>query len=225
VLNQFPREGFLAGITSTVFRKLGQHKRALELADKAYSLQPGDMTAIFQAGAYRALGDVDNAVATFQKALQHNPSRYHIKLDIGDLLCDEGKIKEGLQYYDNVLKVEPQQSWAYPSALYYRFALDENSKWQQELEAYAAAHPENNRATHMLRLFELFKIRQQPYRLYLPEPSEATIAILKQIQDMPGDKLNKPGSADNVFKIGLSSLEAPSSRLALETFLEPVMHF
>jgi tetratricopeptide (TPR) repeat protein len=105
ILKHFPGEGFMNGIISTIFRKLGQHKRALEIAQHAYNTQPTDMTAVFLSGVYRVMGDTDQAVALLQKALQHNPTNYQVRMDIADILVDAGKIKEGLPYYEEVLKV------------------------------------------------------------------------------------------------------------------------
>jgi hypothetical protein len=56
----------------------------------------------------------------------------------------------------------------------------------------------------------MFWKRKQPYITYLPEPTDATIGILKHVVEK---RARIPS-----FKMGLSSLEAPSTRLAIELF-------
>ena len=56
----------------------------------------------------------------------------------------------------------------------------------------------------------MFWKRKQPYITYLPEPTDATIGILKHV-------VEKHARIPS-FKMGLSSLEAPSTRLAIELF-------
>jgi hypothetical protein len=56
----------------------------------------------------------------------------------------------------------------------------------------------------------MFWKRKQPYITYLPEPTDATIGILKHVVQQ---RASIPS-----FKMGLSSLEAPSTRLAIELF-------
>jgi hypothetical protein len=100
--------------------------------------------------------------------------------------------------------------------------LDKNPKWEKELTAYVSANPDNDRATYMLHMFKVDRILKAPYRLYLPEPTEATINILKQLTQTPPEKLVKPDKKDNTFTMALTAIEAPSSRLALEIFLHEV---
>ncbi|KAB8140341.1 hypothetical protein F8S13_24220 [Chloroflexia bacterium SDU3-3] len=56
----------------------------------------------------------------------------------------------------------------------------------------------------------MFWKRKQPYVTYLPGPADATIGILQQVA--------KQKTPIPTLKIGLSSLEAPSARLAIALF-------
>jgi tetratricopeptide (TPR) repeat protein len=198
-----PQAGRVAALLSTLVRKLGRLDQALALAQQAYAAQPDYYTAVMLGGAQRARGELAAAVASFRDALRFQPEDLAIRLDIGDALCQSGELASGLAAYQEVLEREPQHPWALPSTLYYRHVLGPDGGWDAQLEAYAGANRSNERANTLVA-------QLLPYRATLPEPSDALINLLRQ--------LSEQGADARALKIGLSSLESPSARLAIEQY-------
>ncbi len=200
--------GMFAGIVSTLYRKLGHTQEAIEIAQAGYNAEPGHQTAVFLYGAYKFAGQSQKALEMCYKALEYNPNDVTVRLDIGDMLCANNRAAEGVQEYERVLKTEPNHPWAKPHFLYWKSVLTKDPQWSNELQAFAKAHPENREAASLS-----LKLSGIPYFTDLPEPGEASINILKQM----GAKMT--GESAGKFEIGLSALESPSTRLAIDLFL------
>lgn len=198
-----PHDAAIQWGMSTLMRWLGRLDEALTLARAAHALQPEFRTAVTLGEAYRARGALAAAIDAFREASRHNPDDLAIRLDLGDKLCDIGQTEAGLQAYQEVLDREPQHPWALSSFLYYRSLLDPEGPWGWELDRYAESHPDNERA-------QLLTGESQPYLRSLPEPSDALINGLRQ--------LDEQGTSVRQIKASLSSLEAPSARLAIEHY-------
>jgi tetratricopeptide (TPR) repeat protein len=195
-----PRHVMLTLFLSILNRKLGKLSEALALATQAYQLEPGYFTATVLGNAYREQGKIAEAVATFRQGLAFKPEDLAIRLDIGDTLCENGQIEEGLAAYQEVLSREPKHAWAYPSFLYYRGLLEPEGEWKKRLEYFAKDHPGNERAQSLVR-------QQLAYLADLPEPGDATVNIARQLSNQGGFK---------GLRLGVSSLESPSAYLALQ---------
>lgn len=198
--NQPPNSN-LTFMLSISHRKLGKVDEALSLAQLAYQATPGYFSATVLGGAYREKGMVAEAVAAFRQALSFQPEDIAIRLDIGDTLCGNGQIEEGLLAYQEVLEREPEHQWAYPSSLYYLGILEPEGSWKAQLEEFAKKHPANERAANLVR-------QQLPFLGSLPEPSDATVNLARQIMEK--------GPFPSSLSMGLSSLEAPSAFRALQ---------
>jgi tetratricopeptide (TPR) repeat protein len=186
---------------SIMHRKLGELDRALVLAEQAYRNGPSYFTATVLGNAYKEKREVGEAVRYFREALAFNPQDLAIRLDIGDTLCLDGQLEKGLAAYQEVLKVAPEHEWAYPSFLYYQGLFEPGGDWSDKLEKYARSHPDNKRAA------KLFK-QAAPYMYNIPEPSDATINLARQITE----KDYFPPT----MELGLSNLETPSAARAIE---------
>lgn len=186
-----------------LIRTLGKGDEAFAIAEQACRTSPNQYTAIALSMAYKARGDIQAAVAALRDALGYEPDNLDIRLDIGDILCDIGQIKEGLAAYQEVLVREPRHAWALPSYLYHRALLEPDGPWQHQLGEYVAENPDNVRAHELNTLL-------QPYVLFLPEPTDATINLLRRSaeEQLEIQKLD----------LSLSSLESPSARLAVELY-------
>ncbi|GAB4190483.1 MAG: hypothetical protein OHK0022_03320 [Roseiflexaceae bacterium] len=196
-----PQSGTVGALLSTLVRKQGRLEEAMALAWNAYAAEPGYMTAAILGGAHRALGATAEAIAAFRAALDFEPEDLPIRLDLGDLLCEGGQFTEGIAAYQEVLVREPQHAWALPSALYYRAVLEPQSGWDERLEQYVQANPGNQRA-------QFLSGQLAPYHSWLPSPQDAIIDVMGQILQ------GEPVSGD--VTLTLSTLEAPSARLAVE---------
>ncbi len=201
-----PQSGAVGALLSTLVRKQGRLDEAMALAWSAYAAEPGYMTAAILGGAHRALGATAEAVAAYRAALAYEPDDLPIRLDLGDILCEDGQLAEGLAAYGEVLAREPQHPWALPSTLYYRAVLEPRGGWEERLEQYAQAAPDNRRAQHLLS-------QLAPYHSWLPCPRDAIVNVIEAVL---GDKRG-PLSGD--VTVSLSALESPSARLAAERAL------
>jgi tetratricopeptide (TPR) repeat protein len=197
------KDGVFISMSSVLWRKTGQVDTALQVAQEGYRVTPDYFPAVFVAGAYKSKGDLMAAVEWFKKSLQHKPDDVHVRLDIGDTLCKAGEIAEGITYYQQALDLDPNQPWAKPHLLYYQAKLTKQETWIDQLQAYSEANPDNHEAANLL-----WKLTHEPLVDYLPEPSDATINILRHVASQ------KVGMSS----IGLNVLEAPSTRLALDLY-------
>jgi len=131
---KFEQDSKVGMFLSIMNRKLGNLDRAFTLAYMAYRSHPDYFTADALGNVYRAKGMIEEAVQFYQEALSYDPKDLAIRLDIGDTLCQDGQIEKGLKAYREVLKVEPQHQWAYPSVLYYQGLLEPDGDWSERLE-------------------------------------------------------------------------------------------
>jgi hypothetical protein len=201
----------LAFFLASILRKLGKIEQAFKIARKTYDAYPSWRTAVSMALVYRTRGEIEQAIAFYQKALKYEPSDLSARLDMADLLCSNGRLEEGISYYQQVLAVEPEHPWAYPHYLYYQFFLQRNLSWKEKLQKYAAVASDNQEAVSLAReLEELFT----PYIGYLPQPQETIVKILSS-----WEKSEIKPSTENFTSLTLNVLEAPSSRLAMDIYL------
>ncbi len=139
----------------------------------------------------------------FSAAWQHDPGQPAVLLDLGDILCDLGEFDAGLAAYQEALRREPEHPWAKPSYLHFKHFVDPTGPWRTRLAEYAAGHPENTRASYLLRA-------SQRYLAFLPSPDDATTQMLKNLMEV--------GKGGSKLTMGLSSMESPSARLAIELY-------
>ncbi len=197
-----PQATGAASVLSLFARKLGKVDEAVVIARQAHSTQPGYASAAALGQAYQAKGDYEAAVEAYRQASSHDPENLDIRLDIGDILCGTGRVSEGIDAYREVLDREPNHPWSLPSYLYWKAHLGSKGPWRAQLHRYAEENPDNARAQELDRMLHA-------YIVWLPEPSDATISLLRHI-DAQQD-------ADHL-KVDLSALESPSARLAVELY-------
>jgi hypothetical protein len=184
-------------------RKLGRLDEALAEAEHGYSMHPGYLMASSVASVYDGRGDHESWLKWQKIALKHDPKNVPVRLELGDRCLDAGQFADAIGWYHEALAWEPEHPWALPS-LHAAQYLQGNVPSRTELEAYAAAHPDNLRAASLVR-------RGTPYIGFLPEPEEATLGILRQITELASSPKGPPRDS---CKVTLSAIEAPSSRLA-----------
>jgi tetratricopeptide (TPR) repeat protein len=184
-------------------RKLGLLDEALAEAERGYQKHGGFHLASSMAMIFDGRGDQESWLKWQRIALQHDPENVPLRLEFGDRYLDTGQFTEAVRWYEEALDREPEHPWALPSLFAARY-LQGHVQWRAQLEAYAAAHPDNQRAASLVR-------RGIPYVGFLPEPQEATLGVLRQVAELAKSPNGPPrGGA----KVTLSAVEAPSSRLA-----------
>jgi tetratricopeptide (TPR) repeat protein len=184
-------------------RKLGRLDEALAQADRGYSRHPGYFMASSLASIHDARGDHESWLKWQHIALKHDPKNVPVRLELGDRCLDAGQFADAIRWYEEALGCEPEHPWAVPS-LYAARYLQGDPGARTQLEAYAAAHPDNQRAASLVR-------RGLPYIGFLPQAQEATLGILRQITELAKSPEGAPRGS---CRVTLNAIEAPSSRLA-----------
>jgi tetratricopeptide (TPR) repeat protein len=146
ILDAHPGDSRLVMFTAMLSRKLGLFEEAHQLAERAFALEPCWETATEVAASLRLLGDIDRALEAYRRAVSFDPSDHSARLDAADMLCEEGRLAEGLSLYNEVLEADPEHDWALPSYLYFHYRLTGDRDSSQKLSDLAAADPDNDRA-------------------------------------------------------------------------------
>ena len=204
----------MAVMYSLALRKAGLFEEAAHVARAlpvtSYHAQ------IALAMAENVLGNLDASVVAYQRALTILPDNVSARNDLGALFLSQGKLAESLACYEESVRLDPsdpcRDAFAYIAYLRYLQASPSEFKvWLERLETLV--HSSGEAARRFLYFLEA------PYIGVLPYAGEALINLMRGFTAESGtakDKL-KPGGK---FDIGLSSLEAPSARLAVSRLLE-----
>jgi tetratricopeptide (TPR) repeat protein len=198
-----PEAATFACLASRMFRQFDRMDEALVLARAGHEREPTYFSAVILGTTHKARGELVEAATMFDVARRLNPDEPAVLLDLGDILCDLGEFDSGLAEYQQALDREPEHPWAKPSYLYFKHFVDPPGSWRAQLAAYAANHPNNARARDL-------NMASRRYIAFLPEPDDATTQMLKAMV-----KENQGGAK---LTMGLSSLESPSARLAIELY-------
>jgi tetratricopeptide (TPR) repeat protein len=207
VLLERQPEPLLAVLASILIRRGGAREEALELALRAFERFPTAQVGVALAGAYRALGRLEETQRTWEHVLELSPGDIPVLLDLGDILLERQDLGGALARYEEVLQKEPAHPWAIPSALYVRWLQKPDVLARLALSRYADLHPDNHRAREL-------SDHATPWVGRLPAPRESSLGVLPQLQA-------KPRVAQGTVTLTLSHLESPSSQLAVRRFLRP----
>jgi tetratricopeptide (TPR) repeat protein len=150
--------------------------------------------------AYRRKGMYDESEAAFVRALEIEPENNAGRLEAGDTLFEAGAWARARDWYNQALGQDPDNSWATASAIYSSFKLTGERACLDQLDALAQAGNERARRLWLMEAWEL------------PESGDASANVLRQLRD----KFNDPATPNTggINSLGLSTLEAPSNRLA-----------
>ena len=185
-----------------LMRKAGRFDDALALAG---SLEDAtDFNHVVAIGlALRAKGRLVESAGVFVRGAAVETDGVTAWLEAGDSWLEAGQWREALAAYESALAEKPGQPWAEPSAWYCQWKLAGDDPWRARIGAAATS---GNHRAHALLFRELGA---------LPESGDASANILRQMREKwlatpPGTRL------DGFKKMTLSTLEAPSARLAIE---------
>src|SRR5262249_1076822 len=147
----------------------------------------------------RHKGDPAAASDAFEAAQRIDPDTMATYLEAGDTFFEAERWSEGRAWYQRALAKEPAQEWAKPSDLFCQWKLTGDQALFDRLIQLAKAG--NARANNLWSA-----AFDRPH-----EPQDATANILRQVLDsLAGQNASGGGS----INIDVSSLEAPSNRLA-----------
>ncbi|WP_437900116.1 tetratricopeptide repeat protein [Sorangium sp. So ce124] len=140
----------VAWVSGMILRKLGRLDEAVQLARRAFELDPTFATAVSLAYALRERGEIDAARDAFEAAARLDPEDVSARCDLGAMLCEAGRTDEGLRHLEAVLEAQPAHPTAFPIHAYHRAARDGDASAYDKLAAYARAHPESAAAAWAL---------------------------------------------------------------------------
>ena len=116
---------------------LKQYDQAFETLADIMKISPGDPEALFMLGmVYRDHGKTEQAIAAFQSAVERNPDMSEAWVILGDLM-DRTDNPLAIQYFDNAIRVDPDNVAAWHAKAYY---LQNNEQIEEALEIYRKIH-------------------------------------------------------------------------------------
>jgi tetratricopeptide (TPR) repeat protein len=204
-----PSHAKLHGAASAVARRLGEHRTAIRHATRGVRLAPSKLGEVWLAGAYRAAGRTDDAVAAFRRALEHDPDDLSVYADIASTLGDAGRLDDGLRWAERAAARDATFDCVVHVTQRLRFLRDGDLR---HLVALADFDRDNAPA----RSHEHHELAEscagKPWLSRLPAPGEAVINVLRQV-------LAAQGMPDGEVRIGVSDLEPPSAMRTLRAIL------
>ncbi|MFJ8626999.1 hypothetical protein ACIRD3_29760 [Kitasatospora sp. NPDC093550] len=204
----------LLAMASGLTRRLGATARAVELAERAHRAAPGYLPAVMLGNALRADGRPERALDVWEAELarvapDRDDSSSYLAVDVAELYGALGRPEEGLPWLDRVLAAEPDHPKAAPARYGLRHAVDGDPAHLLGLADHHRAHPDHEYAQDLLARLS----HREPWLGMVPGASEATVNLLHQVLAAPGT------DRDTAIDCGVSTLEPPSSRLALHLAL------
>jgi tetratricopeptide (TPR) repeat protein len=198
-----------------LLRKAGRFPEALQAAQSFVREHPGWHAHISEALVLREMGEVEGALAAFERAIPCRPDDLAGRLEAADMFFEHQQWQDACQWYGHVLQAHPEHPWALPSSLYCQWKLTDDPKHLDPIWKLLNDEPTSRRA------YQLYE-RCTPYLGFLPEPQGKTAEFLVQVLPQINGSEQQEGTAGTVpeFTLPLSHLEAPSTRLAFRLLTE-----
>lgn len=116
---------------------LKQYEPALQTLADIMRIHPGNPEALFMLGmVYRDQGKTELAIGAFQSAVERNPDMSEAWVILGDLM-DRTNNPLAVQYFDNAIRVDPNNVSAWHAKAYF---LQNNEQISEALEIYKKIH-------------------------------------------------------------------------------------
>ncbi|MEP6648280.1 MAG: tetratricopeptide repeat protein [Saprospiraceae bacterium] len=116
---------------------LKQYSAAMNTLADIMKIHPGDPEALFMLGmVYRDQGKTEQAIGAFQSAVERNPDNAEAWVILGDLM-DRTHNPLAIQYFDNAIRVAPQNVAAWHAKAYF---LQNNNRIPEALDIYKHIH-------------------------------------------------------------------------------------
>jgi tetratricopeptide (TPR) repeat protein len=115
----------------------GQLQKALQQAGTLVQQFPQSAILFnIQGAALKGLGQLDQSVAAYTKALSIKPDYAGAHYDLGDALKEQGKLEEAIEAYTKALSIKPDYAESYNNL---GNALKDQGKLDEAIEAYTKA--------------------------------------------------------------------------------------
>ncbi|MGV9886948.1 tetratricopeptide repeat protein [Streptomyces sp. NPDC003395] len=90
-----------------LLRACGLTEASFALCDRADSVERIMMTEVVRAGTWRKRGDLQQAVAAFERALALDPTNWSLYLDLADVRAEQGDFGSAVRLIDQGMRYEP----------------------------------------------------------------------------------------------------------------------
>ena len=185
-----------------MLRKSGRFEEALALAGSLAEAR--DYNRVVAIGlALRSNGCFVESAQAFEQGAPLEAEGFSAWLEAGDSWLAAQRWQEAAAAYGQVLARQPGQEWAAPSAAYCRWKIDGGDPWTHAVGESLKSGSERAREL----LFRDFGAIEQS--------RDASAGLLRQIRAKWREAPSaRPGDA--ISRLSVSTVEAPSARLAIE---------
>lgn len=132
-----------------LLRTCGLTDASFALCDQADSVERIMLTEVVRAGTWRKLGDPEQTVAAFERALALEPANWSLYLDLADVRAEQGDFTAAVRLIDQGLKHEPAELTLRAAGAAYRARLTGSAAELGELIELAPNLP-NDSYRHLL---------------------------------------------------------------------------
>ncbi|MCZ7680308.1 MAG: tetratricopeptide repeat protein [Sandaracinaceae bacterium] len=192
-----PDAELLFFVLCVAIRKRGEVGQARVMAEARVRSHPSARADIALAGVRRAAGELEAAIALYERAAARSTEHAGALLDAGDLWTQLGDLAKALDAYERALAIRGDDEWARSSAEYLRVLRDDDRAARASLLARASAPGASARAVELAT-------RVAPFEVAIPPRPEGSVSAVR-------DALAREAVR---VELRLSSLEAPSALLA-----------
>lgn len=91
-------------------RSCGLPDESFALCDRADAIEPIMFTEVVRAGTWRKLGDPDQTLQAFQRAVALDPTNWSLFLDMADLAAEQGDFDRAALLAEQGLEHEPTEA-------------------------------------------------------------------------------------------------------------------
>ncbi|HNR34492.1 MAG TPA: tetratricopeptide repeat protein [Candidatus Hydrogenedentes bacterium] len=211
------------------FWRVRDYETAIAAARKAIEIQPDYSRAYSYMGmAYKDMGDADNALAAFSKAVELNATDYlwsHV--NIGTLLTEKGDYEGAAAAIGRALAMDPKYGWAYTCLGKVYMGKRDYEKAIMAFQKAIEYDPGDARPRDALR--DAMALMDAPPPEPPPSDEQQTVANTASIPAEPapdiGETPPRPessGDAKAALKRGEEQLQANDLNGALASFREAI---
>lgn len=196
-------------------RLAGQVDIAISWATEARTKYPDDEDILLEsARTHRDAARYDTAQQQYKTLIEIAPELKTPRLELARLSLEMGQLEQSLALYQSIVDIDPDHPTARPQAYFLRCFLTGDLIWREKLEAYSHARPKDRLSTALLKRLDR---RFTAYLGYWPEPGDALIQLMKQLQPHELESDQIPDG------ITLNAIEAPSARRVFERFMDALL--
>ena len=65
------------------------------------------------AGVYHQKGKYEDAITSYQKAIEFGPNYVNAHFSLGNIYIEQGKLDEAISEYQKVIEIDPDNAWAH----------------------------------------------------------------------------------------------------------------